>query len=54
MGFFSEIFAPARAKPDRNLRDAMRLLNGMSRRDLADIGIKPADFSRIAREMADR
>ena len=31
---------------------ALALLNAMSNADRADIGIKPADFPRIAREMA--
>ena len=31
---------------------ALALLNSMSPADRADIGIKPADFPRIAREMS--
>jgi hypothetical protein len=30
----------------------MAVLNAMSNADRADIGIKPADFPRLAREMA--
>ncbi|MET3790460.1 uncharacterized protein YjiS (DUF1127 family) [Aquamicrobium terrae] len=33
-------------------RAALALLNAMSKADRADIGIKPADFPRIAREMS--
>jgi hypothetical protein len=33
-------------------RKALALLNAMSPADRADVGIKPADFPRIAREMA--
>jgi uncharacterized protein YjiS (DUF1127 family) len=35
-------------------RTALALLNAMSNSDRADIGIKPADFPRIAREMSMR
>jgi len=36
------------------LIDALAVLHAMSNADRADIGIKPADFPRIAREMAMR
>ena len=52
MGFFTELFARPRPKTDRNYRAALALLNTMSPADRADIGIKPADFPRIAREMS--
>lgn len=55
MGFFTELFA--RPRPTRRqvrYRAAMSLLESMSAADRADIGIKPADFPRIARQMAAR
>ena len=52
MGFFTELFARPRPKHEANYRAALAVLNGMSPSDRADIGIKPADFPRIAREMA--
>ncbi len=52
--FLTELFARPRPKQDHRYGQAMRLLSSMSSRDMADIGIKPADFPRIAREMAGR
>jgi uncharacterized protein YjiS (DUF1127 family) len=52
MGFFTELFARPRPKHEIAYRNAFALLNAMSPVDRADIGIKPADFPRIAREMA--
>jgi hypothetical protein len=52
MGFFTEFFARPRPRADRNYRAALALLNAMSSADRADVGIKPADFPRIAREMS--
>lgn len=52
MGFFTELFVRPRPKEDARFRAAMAVLNAMSNADRADIGIKPADFPRIAREMA--
>lgn len=54
MGFFTELFTRPRPKHDARYRAAMDLLEGLSTRDQADIGIKPADFPRIARQMAER
>jgi hypothetical protein len=54
MGFFTELFARPRPKHESRYRAALALLDGMSASDRADIGIKPADFPRIAREMAIR
>ncbi|TIM66773.1 MAG: hypothetical protein E5Y52_13470 [Mesorhizobium sp.] len=51
MGFFTEMFARPRPQEQQRYRSALALLNAMSR---ADIGIKPADFPRIAREMSIR
>jgi uncharacterized protein YjiS (DUF1127 family) len=54
MRIFNEFFA--RPRPDETIRyrTALRTLESMTRSDLADINIKPADFPRIAREMAQR
>jgi len=52
MGFFTELFSRPRPREDARYRAALAVLNTMSSADRADIGIKPADFPRIAREMA--
>ncbi|MER9027850.1 hypothetical protein [Mesorhizobium sp. M0674] len=52
MGFFTEMFARPRPQEHLRYRSALALLHSMSNADRADIGIKPADFPRIAREMS--
>ncbi len=52
MGFRTEFFSRPRSQDERKFRAAMAMLNAMSNADRADIGIKPADFPRLAREMA--
>jgi len=52
MAFFTEMFARPRPNEQIRYRAALATLNAMSSRDRADIGIKPADFPRIAREMS--
>lgn len=54
MGFVTELFARPRPQEEVRYRTALALLNAMSNSDRADIGIKPADFPRIAREMSIR
>lgn len=54
MGFHTELFARPRPNEQARYRAALALLNAMSNADRADIGIKPADFPRIAREMSTR
>ncbi len=54
MGFLTELFSRPRPAEEQRYRSAMILLNGMSNAERADIGIKPADFPRIARRMASR
>ena len=54
MAFFTELFARPRPKEVVRFRNALATLEAMSPADRADIGIKPADFPRIAREMANR
>ncbi|MCV3241284.1 hypothetical protein [Mesorhizobium sp. ZC-5] len=52
MGFFTELFVRPRPREQARYSAALALLNAMSNADRADIGIRPADFPRIAREMA--
>jgi uncharacterized protein YjiS (DUF1127 family) len=52
MGFYTEMFSRPRPREQARYRAALALLNAMSNADRADIGIKPADFPRVAREMA--
>lgn len=54
MGFFTELFSRRRARDDLRYRAALAILEAMTPAERADIGIKPADFPRIAREMAHR
>ena len=54
MGFFTEMFARPRPQEHLRYRSALALLHSMSNADRADIGIKPADFPRIAREVSIR
>lgn len=54
MGFLTELFSRPRPNEEQRYRSALVLLNGMSNADRADVGIKPADFPRIARQMASR
>lgn len=54
MAFFTELFSRPRPKEVARYRAALAVLNAMSNTDRADIGIKPADFPRIAREMSTR
>jgi hypothetical protein len=52
MGFFTEMFARPRPQESLRYRAALALLHSMSNADRSDVGIKPADFPRIAREMS--
>jgi len=54
MGFYTELFARPRLTEQQRYRSALAVLQAMSNADRADIGIKPADFPRVAREMARR
>lgn len=54
MGFFTELFVRPRPEETLKLRNALAMLESMSPSDRADIGIRPADFPRLAREMAAR
>lgn len=52
MGFVTELFSRPRPQEQTRYRAALALLHAMSNADRTDIGIKPADFPRVAREMA--
>jgi hypothetical protein len=54
MGFLTELFARPRPSEEQRYRSAMLLLGAMSGAERADINIKPADFPRVARQMARR
>jgi hypothetical protein len=54
MGFFTEMFARPRPREQARYRAALALLYAMNNADRADIGVKPPDFPRIAREPAMR
>ncbi|MEO3387445.1 hypothetical protein [Mesorhizobium sp. CAU 1741] len=54
MAFFTEFFARPRPSDVERFRNALAMLESMSPADRADIGIRPADFPRVAREMARR
>ncbi|MCV0397087.1 MAG: DUF1127 domain-containing protein [Rhizobiaceae bacterium] len=52
MSFLTEFFSRPTPREHQRYRVALATLEAMSKADLADIGIKPADFPRIARQMA--
>ena len=54
MGFFTELFSRPRPQEQVRYKAALAILQAMSNADRADIGIRPADFPRVAREMAVR
>jgi len=54
VAFLTEMFSRPRPNEQAGYRAALALLHAMNKADRADIGIKPADFPRIAREMAMR
>ncbi|MDQ0997761.1 uncharacterized protein YjiS (DUF1127 family) [Phyllobacterium ifriqiyense] len=54
MSFIFDFATRGRRRNDADYRNALALLNSMSAADRADIGIKQADFTRIAREMTRR
>ena len=54
MAFFIDLFSRPRPTENQRYRAALAILNAMSNADRADIGVKPADFPRIAREMSMR
>lgn len=54
MGFYTELFSRPRPREEVRYRAGMAILNALSNGDRSDIGIKPVDFPRIARDMAQK
>ena len=54
MSFLIDFATRSRRNNDSAYREALAMLQGMSASDRTDIGIKQADFARIAREMSRR
>ena len=54
MGFKTEFFSRPRPNEQAHYRAAMALLHAMCKADRNDIGVRPADFPRLAREIAVR
>lgn len=54
MAFLTELFSRPKPNETQRYRAALAILNAMNNADRADIGVKPADFPRIAREMSMR
>lgn len=54
MGFVNEFFSRNRSPEAVRYRNSMTMLDALSPAERADLGIKPADFPRVAREMAAR
>jgi len=52
MRYVTELFARNRTPEDVRYRNALVMFGAMSPAERADIGIRPADFPRLAREMA--
>lgn len=55
MGFLTELFSRPRPQEEARYRASLALLNAMNSADRVDTAtVKPADFPRIARELAMR
>ena len=54
MGFQTELFSRPRPNAQAHYRAALALLHAMCKADRNDIGVRPADFPRMAREIAVR
>jgi hypothetical protein len=54
MGFVTDLFSRPRPRLETRYREALAFLNALTPSDRADMGIKPSDFPRMAREMAQR
>lgn len=52
--FLTELFSRPLSRESQRYDDASRFLESLSPADRFDIGIRPADFPRVAREMARR
>ncbi len=51
MGFYTELFSRPRPREDGRYRAALAILYSTSNADRRGLGVSPADFPRIAREM---
>lgn len=51
MGFYTELFSRPRPREDGRYRAALAILHSTSISDRRDLGVRPADFPRIAREI---
>ncbi|MCO6385469.1 hypothetical protein [Aliihoeflea sp. 40Bstr573] len=54
MGILTEFFAKPRPMRPSHQSRGMLILNAMGSAELSDLGIKPADFPHIARDMASK
>lgn len=54
MGFKTELFSRPRPDAQAHYRAALALLNAMCKADRSELGMRPADFPRLARELATR
>lgn len=54
MGFQTEFFSRPRPEVQAHYRAALALLHAMCKADRRDPSVRPADFPRLARELAAR
>jgi hypothetical protein len=54
MGFKTELFSRPRPDAQAHYRAALALLHAMCKADRSDPGVRPADFPRLARQLAVR
>ncbi|MHA6643380.1 hypothetical protein [Mesorhizobium sp. A623] len=54
MGFLTELFSRPRLPEQAHYRSSLALLHAMSHAERTDPAVKPADFPRIARQVAMR
>jgi hypothetical protein len=54
MAFRTELFSRPRPNEQAHYRAALALLHAMCKADRKDLGVRPADFPRLAREPATR
>jgi hypothetical protein len=54
MGFQTELFSRPRPDAQAHYCAALALLHAMCKADRKDPGVRPADFPRLARELATR
>jgi uncharacterized protein YjiS (DUF1127 family) len=52
MGLFSGLINSRQRAADRRYAEHLAMLQGMTRRDRADIGLKAAQIETVARQMA--